>query len=154
MVDPKSKKYLAEFNIARLRYPQDDPRVAEFIDNLDRINRIGMKSPGFVWMMTGGEDQLSARSIRIDNDEQMLVNLTVWETIQDFEHFVWNTVHRKFFDRREEWFDAGSSQVVMWWVNQDHTPTLDEAMDKLERLRRSGPSQEAFDWDYVRNANP
>ena len=30
--------HLAELNIGRLRYPLDDPRIAEFADNLDRIN--------------------------------------------------------------------------------------------------------------------
>ena len=43
--------HLAELNIARLKYPFDDPRVAEFADNLDLVNGIAERSPGFVWRL-------------------------------------------------------------------------------------------------------
>jgi hypothetical protein len=32
--------HLAQINIARLLYPQGDPRVAGFFDNLDRLNAV------------------------------------------------------------------------------------------------------------------
>ena len=41
--------HLAELNIGRLRYPQSDPRVAPFIDNLALVNGLAERSPGFVW---------------------------------------------------------------------------------------------------------
>ena len=56
---------LAELNIGRLLAPTDDPRVAEFMAALDRINGMGKRMPGFVWMMEGsGEPRPRSAAIR------------------------------------------------------------------------------------------
>ena len=34
----------------------------------------------------------------------------------------------------------------MWWVPIGILPTLAEALDRLARLRRDGPSPDAFGW--------
>ena len=47
------KYHLAELNVGRLVAPTDDPRVKDFMDNLDLINGLGKRMPGFVWMMEG-----------------------------------------------------------------------------------------------------
>ena len=44
-----SRWHLAQFNVAKTRYPIEDPRMAEFVDNLNRINSLGDQSPGCVW---------------------------------------------------------------------------------------------------------
>jgi hypothetical protein len=41
--------HLAQANLARLRHPPDDPRVAEFIAALDHANELAEHAPGFVW---------------------------------------------------------------------------------------------------------
>jgi len=38
--------YLAELNVGRLLAPTDDPRVAGFMANLDRVNGLGKRMPG------------------------------------------------------------------------------------------------------------
>lgn len=52
--------HLAEFNIGILRYEWDDPRVADFADNLDRVYAIAERSPGYIWHM-GGDDMSAAQ---------------------------------------------------------------------------------------------
>ena len=42
--------HLAELNVGRLLAPTDDPRVAEFMAALDRVNGLGKRMPGFVWI--------------------------------------------------------------------------------------------------------
>ena len=70
--------HLAELNIGRLIAPTDDPRVAEFMDNLDRVNSIGKRSPGFVWMMEGsGEPGTGNTENNIGDSPQFIANLTV-----------------------------------------------------------------------------
>ncbi len=97
--------HLAELNIGRLLAPTDDPRVAEFMGALDRINGLGKRMPGFVWMMEGsGEPGRGNTEAKIDGDPQFVSNLTVWESVETLENFVWNTVHRQFYERRAEWF--------------------------------------------------
>ncbi|MEX0284819.1 MAG: DUF3291 domain-containing protein [Paracoccaceae bacterium] len=141
-------KHLAELNIGRLLAPVDDPRVAEFMEALDRINGLGKRMPGFVWMMEGsGEPGTGNTENNIGDDPQLVANLTVWEDVQSLETFVFNTVHKQFYDRRAEWFEVlGQQHFVMWWVPEGHQPTLDEALNRLQYKRDHGASDHAFGW--------
>ena len=146
--------HLAELNIGRLLAPTDDPRVAEFMDNLDRINGLGQRMPGFVWMMQGaGEPGTGNTKNSIGDDPQMIINLTVWEDVKSLEQFVWNTLHVKFYERRAEWFEVMEMKdFVMWWVPKGHKPSLDEALERLEHLRTNGDGEHAFSWSYLKDA--
>ncbi|SEW02033.1 protein of unknown function [Cognatiyoonia koreensis] len=142
--------HLAELNIGRLVADTDDPRVAEFMNNLDRINGLGKRMPGFVWMMegTGGQGNTDAK---LDDSGRLVPNLTVWETAESLEIFVFKTLHKAFMARRAEWFEVlGDMHFVMWWVPEGHHPSLDEAMGKLQHLRDHGETPDAFGWTYLR----
>ncbi len=143
--------HLAELNVGRLLAPTADPRVAEFMDNLDRINGMGKRMPGFVWMMEGsGEPGTGNTDAKIDGDPQYVSNLTVWEDAPSLQNFVFNTVHKQFYDRREEWFEIlGKMNFVMWWVPAGHQPTLDEALAKLDALEKHGDTDDAFGWKHL-----
>ena len=145
---------LAELNIGRLLAPTDDPRVAEFMVNLDRINGLGKRMPGFVWMMEGsGEPGMGNTDAKIEGDPQFVSNLTVWESVETLERFVWWTIHKQFCERRQEWFEVlGEMHFVMWWVPEGHRPTLDEALVRLQHLKDNGDSDHAFGWSYLENA--
>ena len=45
--------YLAQANIARLRYPLSDQRMAGMADRIAEMNRLAEVSPGFVWRFEG-----------------------------------------------------------------------------------------------------
>ncbi|MDO7557431.1 MAG: DUF3291 domain-containing protein [Loktanella sp.] len=144
---------LAELNVGRLRGTTDDPIVAEFMENLDRINGLGKRMPGFVWMMEGAAGAGNTEA-KIDGDPRYVPNLTVWETAAQLETFVFKTLHAKFMERRAEWFEAlETMHFVMWWVPDGHKPTLAEALAKLAQLQSNGETPAAFGWDYLR-ANP
>jgi hypothetical protein len=147
--------HLAELNVGRLAAPTDDPRVAEFMANLDRINGLGKRMPGFVWMMEGsGAPGTGNTDAKIDGDPQYVSNLTVWESVETLEQFVWGTVHKQFYARREEWFEVlGEMHFVMWWVPEGHEPTLDEALARLAHLKENGDSDHAFGWSYLNEAS-
>ena len=146
--------HLAELNVGRLVAPTDDPRVAEFMRALDRVNGLGKRMPGFVWMMEGsGVPGTGNTEAKIAGDAQYVSNLTVWQSVETLEAFVWNTVHRQFFARRAEWFQVlGAMHFVMWWVPQSHRPTLDEGLARLAMLRDQGPGEEAFGWAWLKEA--
>ncbi len=141
-------QHLAELNVGRLIAPPDDPKVAEFMQALDRVNGLGKRMPGFVWMMEGsGVPGMGNTENMIGGDPQRIANLTVWEDVASLEAFVWNTVHRQFYDRRAEWFEVlGEMHFVMWWIPAGSRPTLTEALQKLDDLRQNGPSERAFGW--------
>lgn len=153
-MNPRPGYHLAELNIGRLIAPTDDPRVAEFMDALDRINGLGKRMPGFVWMMEGsGEPGTGNTENAIGDDPQSVANLTVWQDVKSLESFVFNTVHRQFYDRRQDWFEVlGEMHFVMWWVPEGHQPTLDEALERLHELRSNGASERGFGWKDIKDA--
>ena len=146
--------HLAELNIGRLTAPVDDPRVHDFMANLDRVNGMGKRMPGFVWMMEGSGDPGTGNTENsIGDDPQFVANLTVWEDADSLRNFVWNTVHKQFYERRAEWFELmGEQHFVMWHVAEGHEPTLDEALARLEHLKAQGDSEFAFGWDALEGA--
>lgn len=146
--------HLAELNVGRLLAPTDDPRVAEFMAALDLVNGLGKRMPGFVWMMEGsGAPGTGNTENAIGGDAQFVSNLTVWDSVAALEAFVWNTVHRQFYERRAEWFQVlGRMHFVMWWVPAGHKPTLDEALARLAHLEAQGDSDHAFGWTYLKEA--
>lgn len=144
--------HLAELNVGRLVAPTDDPRVADFMDNLERINGLGKRMPGFVWMMEGGEGAGNTQA-SIDGDARYVPNLSVWEDVESLEKFVWGTIHKRFYERRAEWFEVlGQMHFVMWWVPRGHRPTLEEALARLDHLRENGDSDHAFGWSHLKQA--
>ena len=140
--------HLAQLNIGRLLAPTSDPRVAEFMNALDMVNGIGKRSAGFVWMMEGsGEPGKGNTESAIGGDPQLVSNLTVWENVESLEAFVWNTVHRKFYERRGQWFEVlDKMHLVLWWTPIGHRPSLEEALDRLDHLNRHGDTEHAFGW--------
>ena len=143
---------LAELNVGYAAHALDDPRMGDFMNNLDRINALAERSPGFVWRLKS--DSGNATDIAVPGDPSMISNLSVWSDIASLGHYVFNTVHAQFYNRRPEFFQAMTDpHFVMWWINDDHTPTLEEAMDRLMHLRAHGSSDEAFGWDRVDISN-
>lgn len=146
--------HLAQLNVGHLVAATDDPRVADFMAALDLVNGLGRRSPGFVWMMEGsGEPGTGNTEAKIGGDPLAVANLTVWEDAQSLEHFVWNTVHRAFYQRRAEWFELmGKQHFVMWWVPVGHRPTLEEALLRLDQLNKTGNTDHAFGWSHLKDA--
>ena len=90
----------------------------------------------------------------IGGDAQFVSNLTVWETPQALGDFVWNTVHRQFYNRRAEWFEVlGKMHFVMSWIPAGHRPKLTQALDRLDHLSAHGDSDHAFAWSYLKDAD-
>lgn len=146
------KMQLAELNVGRLVAPQDDPRVADFMGNLDKLNGLAKRMPGFVWMMEG-DSGAGNTDTAIDGDPLFIPNLSVWESVETLETYVWGTIHKQFYERRQEWFEVlGEMHFVMWWVPEGHRPTLEEAMGRLAHLKAHGDSDHAFGWSHLRAA--
>jgi Domain of unknown function (DUF3291) len=136
--------HLAELNIGRLHQPLDHPDTAEFVAALDHVNALAEAAPGFVWRLTD-ESGLSSSYVRASDDPLVVINLSVWETVEQLHDFVFRTGHTEYLRRRREWFQKlVDAFLVCWWVPADHVPTVDEAMERLALLRRDGVSDDAF----------
>ncbi len=90
--------HLAEVNIARALAPLDDLLLAAFMAQLDAINALADASPGFVWRLQA--DGGNATSIRAYDDERIIVNMTVWESLEALTAFVYASAHRPVMRRR------------------------------------------------------
>lgn len=152
MIQPAGT-HLAQLNVGRLVAETDDPRVADFMDNLDRVNGAGKRMPGFVWMMEGAEGAGNTET-KLQGDSRLISNLTVWEDAASLKRFVFETIHARFMARRREWFEVMERpHLVMWWVPSGHRPTLQQALERLQMLQDSGPSDRAFGWAALDRAS-
>src|SRR5260370_22721936 len=140
--------HFAQLNIGRPLHPLDDPRMADVMDNLDRVNAIAERSAGFVWRLK--DDSNNATALRPFDDPNMLVNMSVWESVEALERFVWATAHKQFYNRKGGWFERlPSPHFVMWPIPAGHIPDLDEAKARLEHLTRNGDSEAPFGWGHL-----
>lgn len=143
--------HLAELNIAKLRFPKDDPRAAEFFDNLDRVNATAERMPGFVWRLK--DEGGNATSIPFNEDPQVIANVSVWETPAALERYVFQTVHTAFYRKRDLWFEPLSGpHMVFWWVEPGRRPNFADAAARLGDLAANGPSERAFGWSDLKSA--
>jgi hypothetical protein len=143
-------RHLAQFNIARIRYPLDDPRMRDFVDNVERVNGLAGKIDGFVWRLADASG--NAMGMTVYGDPRILPNLTVWKNAAALERFVWKTVHSRFYGRRAEWFEHIETPLVMWHVPASHRPGIEEGVERLDHLRAHGPSAHAFGWESLKDA--
>lgn len=140
--------HLAQVNIAKARYDVADPRMAGFMDNLDPINELGDRSAGFVWRYQTEEGDATAT--RVFDDPEILLNLTVWESVDALREYVFRTDHVEFLRRRREWFiDSGYPTTTLWWIPVGELPTPIDARRRVEMLQSEGPTIDAFTFASV-----
>jgi hypothetical protein len=136
---------LAEINVARLRFPLDDPRVADFVANLDRVNALAEASDGFVWRLK--DEGGNATQIAAYDDPLIIVNMSVWASPEALYEFSYKTLHRGFVQRRKEWFELfGAAYLALWWIEDGSFPDVAEGRRRLAHLQRFGPSPYAFNF--------
>jgi hypothetical protein len=143
-------RHLAQFNIARIRYALDDPRMAEFVDNVARVNALAEQIEGFEWRLQDASGH--AMNMTVYGDPTILPNLTVWENAQALKRFVWQTLHGRFYRRRAEWFLPIETPLVLWWVLPGTRPSMQDGVERLEHLKAQGPSDFAFGWESLPGA--
>ncbi len=145
-----SEKYLAQINIAKMKAPLDSPLMKEFNDFIDPINLLAEDSPGFVWRLKDENGDSFAGGHPLLQDDMMLINMSVWKDIESLKQFSFQTVHSYFVKSRSKWFDKmDKPYLAMWWVEKDHYPTVEEAVEKLRCIESNGPTEEAFNFSKV-----
>ncbi|MDJ0904538.1 MAG: DUF3291 domain-containing protein [Woeseiaceae bacterium] len=136
--------HLAQANVARMRAPYDDPLMADFKAQLDIVNATADAAPGFVWRFVE-DDEDGPEIARVFGADNVLFNLSVWESIGALETWVYSGKHLDVVRKRTKWFEKSArSPMVLWWVDDGHIPTIEEAGSRFEVLWRNGPSPGAF----------
>ncbi len=137
------KFHLAQVNIARMLAPLDDPIMKDFVDQLAQVNALADESPGFVWRLAD-ESGGAATDIRAFDDERILVNMSVWESIEALQEFSYRGHHAGVVRDRGKWFEPRSSRLALWWLAAGALPTVEDAKRKLDLLEANGPTPAAF----------
>jgi hypothetical protein len=134
---------LAQINVGRLRAPLDHPMIEGFVANLDHINALADRMPGFVWRLKGEGDNATDIQPRPE-DPRFAINMSVWTDLEALAAFVYRSDHRGVMRRRAEWFEQMDIYMALWWVPAGHRPSVEEGMAALETLTRLGPTAAAF----------
>ena len=138
-----SAYHLAQLNVGVVKGAIGSPVMAEFVANLDRINALADRSPGFVWRLQ--TDEGNATAIHAFDDPNLLMNMSVWKDLDSLNAYVYRSAHVEIMRRRREWFERMTQAFfVLWWVPAGHRPTIPEALARLELLRGRGPTRDAF----------
>jgi len=138
-----SRYHLAQANIAKLIAPLEDPRIEGFLVQLDPINALAERSPGFVWRLKS--DSGNATDIQAFEDPRILLNMSVWESLEALQQYVYKSAHVGVLRDRKQWTEKMEGPIlVLWWVAVNHVPTPQEAVAKLEHLKLHGPTPDAF----------
>lgn len=137
---------LAQLNIAESRFPMDDSRMLPFTGRINAINAMADRSDGFIWRLTDDDpDMDGALNLTLPGDDNALVNMSVWTSLERLFGFVYKTAHAKVMtDNRDNFEDLAANHFVLWWVEDGHIPALTEAAQRLTHLREHGPSPYAF----------
>jgi hypothetical protein len=126
-----------------MRAPLDDPLMQDFVARIDALNALADKAPGFVWRLQSEEGEVSP--VATFSGERVLFNLSVWESIEALEAYVYKSNHVAAVQRRAEWFERPTkSPLVLWWIDAGHIPTEQEAEQRFEMLWRDGATPAAF----------
>jgi hypothetical protein len=134
---------LAQINIGRLIAPIDDPKIAEFVANLEPINALADRSPGFVWRLQSSSG--NATDIAYNDDPFVIVNMSVWESLEALRNFAYRSDHAHIFRDRAKWFEKmDKPNYCLWWVPAGHQPTVSEGRDRLEHYWKHGSTPYAF----------
>jgi hypothetical protein len=143
-----AKFHIAQVNIGRMKGPLDGPVMAGFVARLDEINALADRSPGFVWRLQAPEG--NATYLRPYDDDRILINMSVWETVDALRHYGYRTAHAELLRQRKDWFEKfAGAYVALWWVPTGHLPGIDEAKKRLAYLEKHGPTQFAFTFKAI-----
>lgn len=135
--------HLAQINVARLIAPLDDPQIAEFVAQLEPINALADRAPGFVWRLKS--ESGNATEIAYNEDPFIIVNMSVWESVEALRAYVYGSDHVRVFRDRAKWFEKSAKPMYcLWWVPAGHAPTVAEGRERLEHYQRYGATQFSF----------
>jgi uncharacterized protein DUF3291 len=138
------RHHLAQVNIGRFRAPLENSLMEGFRTQLDPINALADRTPGFVWRLQTEDG--NATAIRpYAGDDLMAINMSVWESLEALQQFVYKSGHVATLRGRRQWFEEIEGPILaLWWVKVGHIPTVSEAQERLRYLKAHGPTPHAF----------
>lgn len=137
---------LAQINIAQMLGTSiADPVMERFVAQLDEVNALAEAAPGFVWRLK--DDANNATAFNPYNDDRIIVNMSVWRSLDDLIKFVYHGRHAAVLRDRRQWFvNFGKPFTALWYIPKGKLPSVEDAVERLNALQKNGPSPFAFDF--------
>jgi hypothetical protein len=83
--------------------------------------------------------------IPFNEDPTVMVNMSVWESVEALRDFVYASNHLEVFRERAKWFEKmDKPHYCLWWIPAGHIPTVAEARERLEHYQQYGPTPFSF----------
>jgi hypothetical protein len=137
--------HLAQVNIAYGIETLDHPTMSGFVSELDRINVLAEKSDGFIWRLQS--DEGDATAFKIFEDEKIIINMSVWESVEALRSYVYSSDHLDILKQKKQWFEKPkSAHLALWWIPVGNVPTIEDAKARLSEIQRVGSSETAFNF--------
>lgn len=132
--------HLIHANIATMHAPFDDPCMADFVAMADEIDALAHAAPGFVAQPTPSDEGAVFKG-------SVLLNLSIWESVESLEVFTYGGQHELALARRTEWFtQEPQPNYVLFWMPAGEVPSEVEIERRREILAENGPTPFAFNF--------
>jgi Domain of unknown function (DUF3291) len=96
-----------------------------------------------VWRLQSGSG--NATDIAYNDDPFVIVNMSVWESLEALRNFVYRSDHIRVLRDRAKWFEKMEKPYYcLWWVPAGRRPSVAEGRERLEHYQRHGSTPYAF----------
>jgi hypothetical protein len=137
-----SDYYLVHANVAHARAPLDWPVMAGFVAQVEEINELARRAPGFV-----AQPQLPDEGVVYA--APFLLNVSVWESVAALDAFTHQGQHGRALEQRGQWFkqQGTSPKYVLYWTGKGQSVTEKQVKERLDYLGKHGPTPYAFTFE-------
>lgn len=133
---------IAQINIGRMLAPIDSETMFGFTSRLEEINALADGYEGFVWRLQTEDGDATA--LRPYDDDMMIVNMSVWESVDALFEYTYKSTHVELLKSRRDWFEHMKIFFCMWWIPAGTIPTTDDAKHRLDYMENNGVTPYAF----------
>lgn len=138
-----SKYQLAQLNVGLAKDSVDSELLVDFAAQLDAVNAAAESSPGFIWRLM--DDNNNATGFNAFDDENMLINISVWDSVESLQKYIYSDIHMAVLKNKSKWFEnMESAHLVLWWIKEGEYPNIEESLERLSHLSAHGPTVHAF----------
>lgn len=145
---------IAFFTLGVLREPAGHAAVQGFVDRIAGVYAYMDGSEGFfarsqrnieTWEHSWGPMLLPGCAAAGLGFDRAIMTLSVWRDLKAVAAFAYRGAHGEALAKRADWFESGPwPAYAAWWIAPDHRPNWAEAVERLDRLDREGPTLAAF----------
>lgn len=124
-----------------MRASIDDPIMKGFVDQIDEIDTLAQNWQGFISQPTPPDEGEIYTG-------DTLVNISIWDSVENLREFTYTGKHADALDRRAEWFvQSEGPNYVLYWAPSGSVPLEEEIKRRFDHLVQCGATPFAFNFD-------